>query len=176
MGRYMELSRRLRTKYLNYFVQPMKRIGIKAHYLTFLSLLAGLASVYFLFSRNYYFVAFGLVHLFLDALDGVLARETKVTKFGARFDYFTDRSIALLLLVETYAVLKDPIVIAIIVGFVLHHVIYLTSKSKAPIMYNRTLLFVFYFFGIYKLGYFGAGIVTAYGLGLQVKYASKKFK
>ena len=68
--------------------------------MTALSLLCGLAAVYFLFQHYLLFLLFGLLHLLADALDGVIASITRETALGKYFDYGTDNLIALLLVLK----------------------------------------------------------------------------
>lgn len=169
-SRLLEATRRFRTWLLRPLVLPLKNAGVKAYHLTFLSLVFGLLAVYFLFRQHAAFVAFGIAHLLLDALDGVLARETKVTPFGAHFDNAVDRVVEALVLLKGYLVLGEPAILAVLLGVVVHQGIFILSRLRAPTLFIRTTLLGFYFFGFYLLGAVVVGVVTLVGLALQVAH------
>lgn len=77
--------------------------NIKPFHLTIASFIAGLFSIFFLYSQNALFTVFALLHLLLDKLDGSLARLTgSASQTGRWFDYITDSFILFLLLLRSY--------------------------------------------------------------------------
>ena len=62
------------------FIGPMKilkKAGITPNIASAISLFFGLLAVYFLFSDDYLFTVFILLHLLFDKFDGVMARHLK---------------------------------------------------------------------------------------------------
>tara|TARA_Y100000310_G_scaffold124700_1_gene123405 strand:- start:31903 stop:32475 length:573 start_codon:yes stop_codon:yes gene_type:complete len=131
-------TRIFRTKKLANIAKKVAKLGITANQVTFLSLIAGVTSIYFLYNQYWYFVIFGLLHLFLDSIDGVLARATKPTTKGKYFDLGIDNTIALLILIKTGIFLKTPLIFLIAVMFTITIIIHLISKLQAPVIFIRT--------------------------------------
>ena len=75
------------------------KLGISANMMTTISLLIGLAAVYFLFSNHLLFIVLAVIHLVADGLDGLIAKASKETIFGKYFDSISDRIITLAILV-----------------------------------------------------------------------------
>lgn len=81
-----------------------EKIGLSPNQITFLSFLTSLASVFFIFFRN---LPIGLLllflSLFLDAIDGTVARKYKLeTKMGQWLDIISDRAAELFLFLALY--------------------------------------------------------------------------
>jgi phosphatidylglycerophosphate synthase len=80
-------------KFFDLFVFPMKKTGISANQFTMISLTLVFLFAYFLIEGNY-LVALGFLvfSIFLDALDGHLARLTRTASvYGAYLDTIADR-------------------------------------------------------------------------------------
>lgn len=169
-------SRKMRSKYLGPLGKFFSKIGIKATYVTVLAFIFGAVAVYFLFRDNFYFVLFGVLHLLFDGLDGVIARATKPTKLGAHLDNISDRAIIFLVLIKSYFFYNDYFILVVLGMFVLHHLIYSFSGLKGKVVYCRFLVLVLYFLGFYVFGYFIVGVLSLFGLSLQLNdYIKKKF-
>ena len=81
----------------------LKKLKIKPPYISVISFIFGITSVFFLYSNHILFLVFALMHLFLDKLDGALARYTQnVTESGRWFDYILDSLVLFFLLVRSY--------------------------------------------------------------------------
>src|SRR3989344_828111 len=130
-------SRKFRSERLAALVKHLIRIGMTANHLTLLSLISGLTAVWFLFTDHLLFVVFGVAHLLFDLFDGVLARATKPTAFGAYFDTVADNGLVVLLLARLYFVLGNEFSTAAAVLYAVHIVIYLILRG--PVLFVRTL-------------------------------------
>lgn len=166
--RFLEQNRRLRSHKLKELVQPLKDVGITANHLTFLSFICGLIAIYYLFEDHRLFVIFGLIHLFFDSIDGVLARLTKITDFGKYFDFFTDRIITIALLTKTYLIVDESIVIIILMLTIITEAVYFFSDFQYPILFIRSTVMILFMLNIITVGYWVAGIISLYSIILQV--------
>ena len=110
----VERSREVRDRLFNPLARKLVKIKVTANILTTLAFICGLSAAYFLFADYRLFVLFIILHLFLDGLDGVVARITKPTTFGDYFDHITDQIVGLLLLGKIYLYLQDYFVLIII--------------------------------------------------------------
>jgi len=150
--------------------------------LTTLSLISGLLCVYYLFTNYTFFIIFGISHLILDGLDGVLARKTKETIQGKYFDLITDNFIAVLLLIKSGFYLNDfyPYIIAVLYAIA----IFFHVTRDYPTWHLRTsslaVLAVATFPGfpyetmLLTIGYLTAGVVAVYSLARQLQFVLKK--
>ncbi len=179
-ARTIGYSRELRSKYLGKLVEPLNKIGITGDHLTILSFICGLIAVWFLFRNNFYFVLFGILHIFLDAFDGVLARTEKPTKHGAYMDTISDNLLVVIIFVKSFFVLDVNLIASEHLVFVLvaalyavQLLLYLYSRLKAPALFTRTLIFILYFFGLYYFGVLLVGMIVFVGLWMQVLYFLK---
>lgn len=170
----IERSRAFRSRILRPVVLPLRRIGISAAHLTALSFLTGLAAVWFVFGQHIWFVIFGIAHLLLDALDGVLARETRQTRSGAYADMVTDNLVTVLLLGKGFVVFSIPSFGVIAFAYLVHQLIYLLSRMHAPVLFGRTVLFMVFFLQWYFTGMLFIAALTAFGLGLQARFFLRK--
>lgn len=80
-------------KFFDLFINPLKKTGISANQLTATSLLFIVAFLYLMVNGNYILaLVFLILSIFLDALDGHLARETHTSSvYGAYLDTIIDR-------------------------------------------------------------------------------------
>ncbi len=172
----LESTRKLRTKLFEPIGSFLLKLNLTANHLTFLSFILGLAAVYFLFQNHLLFIVFAVLHLLADALDGILARLTKPTIKGKYFDHFTDRTIALLMLIKIYLSLQDYYVILVIILFILAQSIHILSKFQYPIIFLRTGGIIFLSLSplfpinpFLTIGYLTAGVISLYSLLSQLK-------
>jgi len=173
----LEWSRKQRTKFLLPIGKFLLKLKIRAVYLTIVAFLVGVAAVYFLFRNQMFFFLLGVLHLFLDGLDGVVARASNSdSRLGAHIDNISDRLILVLVLVKSYFYFNDYFILVVLGLYVLHHLIYALSDLKGKVSYSRFLTMVIYFLGFYTLGFFAVGILSLYGLSLQFNsWVKKKF-
>ncbi len=172
---YMDFMRKLRSELFYPLAEQLRKLSITANQLTALSFLCGLISVYFLFRIHWLFIFFALLHLFLDGLDGVLARITETTERGKFFDHSVDRMIIFLVMLKSYFYFGDYIILVFTFLLLAKDLIYLFSKMKYPAWFARTTVVIIYFFGpviswAYTLGGLVAGVVAVYSLLLQLAY------
>jgi CDP-diacylglycerol---glycerol-3-phosphate 3-phosphatidyltransferase len=81
----------------------LRRLGVHPIHLTLLSAPCGLLGVLFLYERPLLGSLLVFAYLFLDVLDGTMARVTgSESKLGARLDFLIDRLVASLFLVVYY--------------------------------------------------------------------------
>jgi len=157
--------------------KPLKKIarffvkkGITANMVTFASLFAGIIAIYFLFENHSLFVIFALIHLFLDALDGVVARITKPTQNGKAFDNLVDR------LIEFSALIKIALsfnifwlYIVVLIAFVSQG-IYIYSRLQSPVFFSRTLVLLFLVIELPLVAISLAGIINLGGILSQLRW------
>jgi phosphatidylglycerophosphate synthase len=90
---------------LSEFVSPFfHNLGFNPNGLTFLSLITGVLSIYFLYKQQIIiFAILFFTSYFFDCLDGHFARKyDMVTKFGDLFDHYKDSFVAILLAVMLF--------------------------------------------------------------------------
>lgn len=174
---FLELNRKTRSRLLEPAGKFLLKFKITANQMTFVSFVFGLISVYFLFQMPFLFIIFAVLHLLADCFDGVLARLTKPNIFGKYFDYFTDRSISVFVLIKIYFYLQDYYVVFIIFLFILSQAVHVLSKFEYPIIFIRTgsLIYLsfsplFPFIPFLTIGYLVAGIISLFSLLLQLKH------
>jgi len=148
--------------------------------MTALSLLCGLAAVYFLFQHYLLFLLFGLLHLLADALDGVIASITRETALGKYFDYGTDNLIALLLVLKIGYFLHDYYAYLVAGLYLLAQLVFLFSKLSAPVLFGRSVSLIALFFYIPVvvsltsilpvLVYLFMGVIAVYSLARQLQW------
>jgi phosphatidylglycerophosphate synthase len=161
-------------KFANEIFGPIARflakIRISANMMTVISLLMGLTAVYFAFVANYLYVWFVILHFFCDILDGEIARLTKPTIFGSWFDYFTDRSIILLLLVKAYFYANVPAGLywAVICFFLIQHLVYILSARKTIIIYSRAVALLLFMSDYYTETFVVLLTINVFGFVLQM--------
>ncbi|HLC70933.1 MAG TPA: CDP-alcohol phosphatidyltransferase family protein [Candidatus Nanoarchaeia archaeon] len=160
--------------------QFLAKIGITPNIMTALSLLCGLAAVYFLFQHYLLFLLFGLLHLLADALDGVIASITRETALGKYFDYGTDNLIALLLVLKIGYFLHDYYAYLVAGLYLLAQLVFLFSKLSAPVLFGRSVSLIALFFYIPVvvsltsilpvLVYLFMGVIAVYSLARQLQW------
>ena len=170
----MDWSRNFRTKKMEPLARFFFKIKITANRMTLLSLLSGILSVYFLFNNHYLFILFGILHLFGDSMDGIIARVSKPHKYGRYFDLISDRIVALLLLLKIAYTLQDYYAYLAAILLVITHSIHFFTKLNYKALYSRTLVLIVLMFNLPVLAYLTAGVVSLYSLGLQFSDWLKK--
>lgn len=175
-------SQDIRDKLLKPASKKLIKLNFTPNYMTTLSLLAGLSASYFLFENNIMFITLILLHLYADALDGVIARTTNNrTKFGKHYDFITDRIISLAILIKISLFLQDQFVYLITALFIITQIIYYTSDYGSPVIFQRTFLTISTIISLINLNYlvpvmfFISGILTVYSLMLQINWFIIKF-
>lgn len=157
------------------FALALGRTGLAPNHLTFAALVCGLVAVYFLLENWTIFLIFGILHLVLDIMDGALARANgRVTERGRFFDFWSDRSIEILMLAKlSYLNVIDGAQIlgplAIIIGFISYYWHY-QSKRDMPVLFSRSLIMIL---AMIKLSYLAipvALIVSSFSLIWQIWY------
>lgn len=175
-------SQDIRDKLLKPASKKLIKLNITPNYITTLSLLTGLGASYFLFENNIVFIILILLHLYADALDGVIARTTDYqTKFGKHYDFITDRIISLAILIKISLFLQDYFVYLITALFIITQIIYYISDYRSPVIFQRTFLTISTIISLINLNYlvpvtfFISGILTIYSLMLQINWFIIKF-
>jgi len=163
----LSLTRVFRSRLFMPIAKPLIRLGVHADHVTLVSFMSGLIAVWFAFSSHSLFILFALIHLFGDAIDGVIARATKPTIYGEYLDKLNDQSIAVLLLLKFSVIQKNQFILAVIVLFVLHMAIYVLSRRKYPVIFIRLIVFIAFILKYPLAGTIIAGGATVLGLVLQ---------
>ncbi len=168
--RKLEAWQDKRSKKLFPLANFLMKLGFTANLATLLSLLTGLTAVYFLFENHLFFVVFAALHLLLDAIDGVIARNTHTSKFGKYLDHFSDRVVLILAIGKTFYYLNDYFVLIILGLHLLAQTIYVYSKFRAPILFTRSLSLVLLALNLITLTYLAVGVAAIYSLALQLRF------
>ena len=170
-------SRKQRSKFLMPIGKLCTKLKIKPNYITILAMIMGIIAVYYLFRNNTYFVILIVIHLVLDALDGVVARANNNTsRFGAHLDNISDRLILILVLIKSYYRFNDYFVLVVLAIYLLHHLIFALTNLEGKVSYSRSLVLIIYCFGFYEFGFFLVGVLSLYGLSQQFnQWIKKKF-
>ncbi len=169
----LRTSRKVRSKEMQDYMKPLIRLGVTANHLTFLSFIAGIISAIYLFENHLLFVIFAIMHIFLDSIDGVLARLTEETVFGKYFDFITDGLVTVFLLAKTFMVVNDYYIIIFLLLAIFTQMIYFFSDFTYPILFVRTTTVVIFMFKFYALGYMVAGVLSIYSLMMQAHHYLK---
>src|SRR3989338_1201354 len=156
------LFRHFRSRHVTKLVIPLRIAGIKAYHLTLLSFVFGLLAVWFLFLSHTLFVIFGVLHLLFDALDGVLARATKVTVYGTYFDWASDQTVAVLLLAKIAFFFPSIFSWFTVFLYVVYLLFFFGSRLQLPPLSARTIIFLLSFVGLAYYGIVIAFIFTLY--------------
>src|SRR3989338_3680841 len=96
--RIVRRFQRKRDTLLSPFADVLIHLHLSANSITIISLLSGLAAVYFLFHNYLLLVIFGFLHLLTDSLDGVVARRTKTSALGTYLDHICNDGLLVILL------------------------------------------------------------------------------
>ncbi len=173
-------SQVFRSKHLEPLARLCLKIGLGPNKVTFLSLISTFFAIYFLFNDHLLFSIFALLHIFLDALDGVIARISKTTTFGVYFDIGTDSLVTVLAIAKVGYFLQDfyPYIISGL--FALAVIIYFVSRFKAPIVFVRTVSLLVLIIASYPgfpftkelltTGYLIVGVITVFSLAKQLQW------
>jgi len=174
--RFVEYSRIFRSKKLDTLAKSLLKLKLTAHRLTALSFLTGFLAFYFLFQIHFLYIFFGILHLLIDACDGVVARLTKTTLFGKYFDFVTDQTIALILLLKGIVYLKDYYLLFVILLFFIVNLVYAYSKFTYPVFFFRTFTVIALIFSsilpssfVFTVIYLIVAIFSTYTIILQFK-------
>ena len=152
------------------FFVPLMKVIAPSHlppaFFTALSFLFGILAVVNV-KRTLLFVIFAALSLIFDVIDGHLARFLKKESYtGKLLDYFSDRSI------EGLLILVAPVDILLVIRtfslFLIHQLIFLFIEDTA--FFGRTLLMIFFAFGLFKEGL----IVVLIGYSLGILWQVKK--
>ncbi len=179
------------SKMLQPFVAMLHRQQIRANYLTALAFMSALLGAFFLFRNHPLFIVFMLLHLVLDILDGSLARLEGGTRFGSWFDYLSDRTVSIVLLfvllantrtteISSASLLFIPSTALILLALgmkILHHLLYIASKRRSPVVYSRSILVIALIFGADLVGVILVIVLSSLGLLSQlIAFFRKKKK
>lgn len=138
-----------------------KKCEITSNKMSFLGLICGISSVFFLFSHHYIFIALITIFMIADIFDGAIAQfENK--KNGWLVDNITDRLISASLIIgfAMHNNFANPFLI--LAAYLLVHIFYIYEKlilKKDPKILHPdgillfSFIFSFYEFGIYFLFY-----------------------
>jgi len=165
----------LRSRYLGGIAERCATFGLTADVFTGLSFVSGIAAVYFLFDNSLLFFLFGVLHLFFDGFDGVVARTAKDTRYGAYVDSFNDQFIATLLLAKMTLVSQNVVLLILTVLYVFELAIYMISKFRVPMLFVRTFVLLSLMFQLYTLGIIISGLYILYNLVLLLRYHFTSF-
>lgn len=172
--------RAYRSKKLERVGRSLSEAGITANHITAVSFISGIAAMYFLFENYYLFALFAALHLTGDALDGVVARLHRPTRYGKYFDLLSDSIVTFLALIKVGFYAQDfyPFIAAGL--FLTALAINLRSGLQAPMFFMRTaslavlLVATNPLFPFTKIlitaGYLVAGGVSLYSLARQLQW------
>jgi len=177
-------TRKFRDEHLVKVAKVFLKLKISPNLMTFFSLIVGLAAAYFLFTNYIVFLILGLLHLFLDGMDGVMARVSgRETQFGKYFDLLSDRAVNLAMLVKIAMFLQDYYVILVIAIFLITQSLYFLSKLTFPIVFSRTFNVIALMFTILlgnvivaNIAYLVVGVIALYSLIMQFHYFLAKVR
>jgi phosphatidylglycerophosphate synthase len=184
--RAVKKSRINRSKKWTKFADFLLKRGITANHMTFVSLICGLLAVFFLFENYFLFLLFGILHLFFDAYDGVLARLSKATKTGKYFDFISDQTISLLAIIKLGWFIQDYYVFIIAGLYLFTNMIHLFYNFEAPVIFMRSAVLIVLAFVsfpsfpfanyILTIGYLLVGATVLFSLGKQLQWFVMKIK
>jgi len=99
-------------KFFDYFVMPLKKTGVSANQLTIISLFLAFLFFYAMVSGSYILaLIFLIVSIFLDALDGHLARLTRTASvYGAYLDTIIDRYVEFIIYLSLFFIVLPKII------------------------------------------------------------------
>ena len=165
----IDFSKRHAKTFLTFLVQPLVRIGIHPIVLTLLALVCGLVALYF-FSNKALFIFFGGIHLLFDMLDGSLARALhKTSPLGTFLDSLSDR------LIEGLLLILAPVTTALtFFAFGLFFIQLILFFFTKTMFYARTLLFLFFVFGLFTPGVVVALLFYSVGIIFQLFYLVRR--
>ncbi len=185
----MEKFKGYRDDRLRPLAEWLAKKKVTATHVTSLSLVSALTAVWFLFSDFYLFTLFAVLHLFFDALDGVVARVysknmERENLSGWYYDSITDSLFTLLILVKAGIFLGDYVAFLAAGLFFFSAVICYTSKFEAPMAFYRTVAVIVVFLAtlpgfpqkvnLLTLGVLVGGATSLYILAKQLQWYLKK--
>jgi len=160
----LRFFKRKSASFLVPVVKPFAWFGIHPLVLTFFSLVCGVLAVVFI-ERKFYFILLSVLSLVFDILDGNLARFIKKeTEFGRFADNAADRSVEFLLIIAAPVALGLKLVTGVL--FLAQQLLFLKTKTM---FFGRTLLMIFFAFGLFELGVMLVSIVYVLGILWQLK-------
>ncbi len=172
--------REYRARKLQPLAELCTQIGIRANYVTALSLLSGLLAAYFVFYSYFLFLLLALLHLFFDALDGVVAHGQGKTTAGAYFDIGTDTFISFLFVLKAGWYLHDYFAYLVAGLFFLASLVFFISRMQAPMMFIRTVSTIVLIIAAFPtfpfatalltVGYLTVGVTSAFSLARQLQW------
>jgi len=146
--------------------------GVEPNVVTAFSLLFGVLAFYFLFLNHILFVIFGILHLICDIIDGNLARfRNRETKFGYYFDYISDRTVHVLLLIKVAGAVNPfwaMLCWLAVFLLIIHHAMHLFVR-KDIVFFSRTATLIILMFGFNILALAVSLVVTILGLLSQLR-------
>ena len=157
----------LRSKHLEPLAKFLFKIKITANLMTLISLFSGIIAAYFLFNNYKLFLIFGIIHLFGDAMDGIIARVSKPHKYGRYFDLIADRIVAVVLLLKIAYYLQDYYAYIAAALLIITQTIHFMTRLEYKALYSRTFVLIILMFNLPVLAYLAAGVISLYSLGLQ---------
>ena len=177
-------SQELRRKKLFNMGKLFLRFGISANLITLFSFVMGVLAIYYLFTNQFLFILFTILHLIGDGLDGVIAKVAKKeTKQGYLLDHLSDRVVALLNLLKLSFFFGGNYMYLVSGLFVLTQSIHLIGKFKYPAIYVGSTIMIIMMFNFSPLNNFlnvpviafsTAGVLSVCSLLLQLRYFLKK--
>ncbi|MBI4152465.1 CDP-alcohol phosphatidyltransferase family protein [Candidatus Woesearchaeota archaeon] len=174
MEQWVEKFRVYRSQKLPWLGTFFLRCHITANVMTIFSFLAGLGTVYFLFQNHLYFILFGLLHLILDGIDGVIARASAASTFGKYLDHASDQLIGVLLILKIAVVTQDYFVYIIAGLIFLGQLFYALSRFTAPAHFPRSIILIVLVFQQVTLAFLVAGVIGVYTLALQLRWVLRR--
>ncbi len=155
-----------------------KKLHLTSNLITSLSFISGLISILFLFKNHQLFILFIIISVFLDILDGSVARiENKSDielKRGVLLDDLADRSIVVLILAKIMSHTDITALVFIIPLYILIKGIHIFLKQKIDIniklIYIDRIPLIFFIFQEYHIGIY----IIAFSLLINLLEASLK--
>ena len=180
----MQKTRDYRDKKLQPLATFLASKNVTANHVTFLAVITGILAIYNLFNNYYLFFILVIVHIFLDALDGVVARVSTPSKNGEIYDFISDRIVGLGGLAKASWFLQDTYAYIVTGLYVIALLFHLISKMKAPILLIRTVAAIVFIIATHPqfpyqlllltVGYLVAGIASAFSLARQLQWFLQK--
>lgn len=137
--------RRIQVNFIP-LVKLLFKIGIRPYFLTILNSVSGIISFYFLMKMQFLpFVLFFLLSIFMDSLDGLMARTVKKTsKLWGKLDLLIDGTIRFLILLGFWFIYPSSTIgygILFFLGFVIIFVINQITKIKQALDFRPFIEF-----------------------------------
>ncbi|MDP3971131.1 MAG: CDP-alcohol phosphatidyltransferase family protein [bacterium] len=157
-------------KYKDLIFQPFAKfcvvLKISPSAVTIAGFILGILSIWLLFINYWYFVLAMFLSLFLDGVDGALARHTNtVSKFGKTFDYYVDTILMILMFSALTFWLGEPLWI---IGLDIYGLVFLSNMiAGSPLrpVPGRTAMLIPCMLGLPKVGLF---LLSLYGITMAI--------